>query len=133
MPVPRCAANAQLEVGVLMDLAAYTHSHLQSAAALIGQAEASGLSLPQLREALQAHLLDQMQASKRVEPAIKQPSCPRCSSPLELQSLCPQVSPHWRTAVACISDGCSYYGLSIHPAEHLVRNGNGLAGLIEER
>lgn len=131
MPVPRCAASAQLEVGVLMDLAAYTHSHLQSAAALIGQAEASGLSLPQLREALQAHLLDQMQASKRVEPAIMQPSCPRCGAPLEMQALCPKVSPHWRTAIACTSDSCAYHSLSTHTAGHLLRNG--LASQVEER
>ncbi len=116
---------------MLMDLAAYTHSHLQSAAALIGQAEASGLSLPQLREALQAHLLDQMQASKRVEPAIMQPSCPRCGAPLEMQALCPKVSPHWRTAIACTSDSCAYHSLSTHTAGHLLRNG--LASQVEER
>ena len=119
-------------MGMLMlDFAAYTPAHLQSAAALIGQAEASGLSLPQLREALQAHLRDQMQASKSAEPAIKQPSCPRCGSPLEMQALCPKISPHWRTAIACTSDSCAYHGLSTHPAEHLVRTG--LAGHVEER
>ena len=118
-----------------MDLNAYTPAHLQSTGALLSQAEAAGLTLPGLRDLLQAHLRSQLQAAQTqsAEPVIKQPSCPRCSSPLELQSLCPQVSPHWRTAVACISDGCSYYGLSIHPAEHLVRNGNGLAGQVEER
>ena len=114
-----------------MDLNAYTAAHLQSAAALIGQAEASGLSLPQLREALQAHLRDQMQASKSAEPAIKQPSCPRCGSPLEMQALCPKISPHWRTAVACTSETCGYHGLSTHTAGQLLRSG--LAGHVEER
>ena len=118
-------------MGVLMDLAVYTAAHLYTAAALIAQAEASGLSLPQLREAIQAHLRNQLQTARSADTAVKPPSCPRCGSPVELQALCPKESPHWRTAVAGTSDPCIYHGLSTHPAGYLLRNG--LAGQVEER
>ena len=118
-------------MGVLMDLAVYTAAHLYAAAALIAQAEASGLSLPQLREAIQAHLRNQLQTARSADTAVKPPSCPRCGSPVELQALCPKVSPHWRTAIACTSDSCAYHSLSTHTAGHLLRNG--LASQVEER
>ena len=116
-----------------MDLNAYTPAHLQSMVALLSQADATGLTIPELREAIQSGLRAQLQAAQTqsAEPVIKQPSCPRCSSPLELQSLCPQVSPHWRTAIACTSDSCAYHSLSTHTAGHLLRNG--LSSQVEER
>lgn len=57
--------------------------------------------------------------------------CPRCGAALELQPLCPHVSPHWRTAVACSSDACTYHGLSVHPVPYLLRHG--LVDNVEER
>lgn len=56
--------------------------------------------------------------------------CPRCGAPLELQPLCPQVSPHWRTACACTADDCTYKGLSTRPLDYLLRHG---LDSVEER
>lgn len=109
-----------------MQLDAYTIAQLQLYAALTQQAEAEGInSLPVLRERLHDHLRQRLLAA-RVEQRRSLPlqlSCPRCGSPLELQPLCPQVSPHWRTAVACTDDDCAYHGLSTEPLDSLWRHG----------
>ena len=85
-------------MGVLMELNAYTTSQIQLWIALTQQAEAEGInSLPVLRERLHEHLRERLLAAKNEQRQrqIPAPLCPRCDSALELQPLCPQVSPHF--------------------------------------
>ena len=116
-----------------MELNAYTASQIQLWIALTQQAEAEGInSMPILRERLHDHLRQRLLAA-RVDQRRSMPlqlSCPRCGSPLELQPLCPQVSPHWRTACACTADDCAYQGLSAQPLDYLLRHG---LDSVEER
>ena len=117
-----------------MRLEAYTVSQLQHWISLAQQAEAEGINtLPILRERLHEHLRQRLLAARvdQRRAVSRAPVCPRCGSPLEMQALCPKVSPHWRTAIACTSDSCAYHSLSTHTAGHLLRNG--LASQVEER
>lgn len=116
-----------------MQLDAYTISQIQLWIALTQQAEAEGItSLPILRERLHDHLRERLLAAKNEQRQrqIPAPLCPRCGAPLELQPLCPQVSPHWRTACACTADDCAYQGLSAQPLDYLLRHG---LDSVEER
>lgn len=117
-----------------MQLDAYTIAQLQLWIALTQQAEAEGITaLPVLRERLHEHLRQRLLGA-RVEQRRSQPAellCPQCGAVLDLQPLCPQVSPHWRTALACSSDACLYHSLSTHPLDYLLRHG--LVGNVEER
>lgn len=49
--------------------------------------------------------------------------CPRCGGPLEIRSLCPHVSPHWRTQMVCLSDTCAWHALSAHGRAFLATHG----------
>lgn len=49
--------------------------------------------------------------------------CPRCGGPLEIRTLCPHVSQHWRTQMACLSDTCGWHALSVHGRAFLAAHG----------
>ena len=114
---------------VIIDILGPTH--LATAEALCSTMLERGVSPAQLLDAIReynARAVAAMaaQAAAEAPPEPVPPAgqfCPRCGSQLALQPLCPHVSPHWRTAVACSNDDCAYHGLSTRPLDYLLRNG----------
>lgn len=47
-------------------------------------------------------------------------ACPKCGGTVEMLQLCPQSSPHWRTQMACMVDGCDWHDLSTLPLDALL-------------
>ena len=50
-------------------------------------------------------------------------ACPRCGGAVEMQRLCPRVSPRWRVQLACMRDDCDWHGLSAQPVAALLSGG----------
>lgn len=122
---------------VIIDILGPTH--LATAEALCSTMLERGVSPAQLLDAIReynaravAAMAAQAAAEAPPEPAPPPGlSCPRCGAVLELQPLCPRVSPHWRTAVACSSESCEYHGLSVHNLPYLLQHG--IDDNVEER
>ena len=55
--------------------------------------------------------------------------CPKCGSPLAARQLCPHVSPVWRTQLACVREGCTWFGRSKLNIREL--RAQGLTGAVE--
>lgn len=54
------------------------------------------------------------------ERVMRQP-CPTCGRSVVGKQLCPRVSPHWRTQLAC--DACGWHALSVHMPGYLDAHG----------
>ena len=114
-------------------------AHLATAEALCGMMLERGVTPAQLLDAIReynarAGAAMAAQAAAEAPPEPVPPAgqfCPRCGSQLALQPLCPHVSPHWRTAVACSNDDCAYHGLSVHNLPYLLQHG--IDDNVEER